>query len=191
MTTTGLSWLRFPVCEVFFRNGLADAPFTRRPLWAPDGRGGVWYADSGEYTLTRFAATGVVGCVVQVAYAPLIVSAEDRRNYHDATDVVGADEARLTRIRDVRRSMPLPDAHPALRRLVVSADGSIWVQLNAPVMEPAGLVTWHVFSPDGSPMSTALLPSGFRLDRAMGDVLLGVREGGLGQHIITVYDIGG
>lgn len=30
-----------PSIEVFFQNGLVDAPFARHPLWAPDGRGGV------------------------------------------------------------------------------------------------------------------------------------------------------
>ena len=178
-----------PGIEVFFQNGLSDAPFARRPLWSPDGRGGVWYADSGEYTLTRFAASGDVGCVVEVEYAPPVVSAEDRRDYYEARDVAGADEARLARIRDARRSMPLPAAQPALRRLVVTENGSIWVQPNESVVDPTGLVTWHVFSPEGSPMATASLPSGFRLYRATDDALLGVRVGNLGQHIITVYDV--
>ena len=180
-----------PGIEVFFQNGLVDAPFARRPLWGPDGRGGVWYADSGEYTLTRFAASGDVSCVVEVEYAPPAVSAEDSRDYYEARDVAGADEARLSRIRDARRSMPVPETRPALRRLVVAENGAIWVQPNESVMEPGGQVTWHVFSPDGSPMATALLPSGFRLDRATDDTLLGVRAGSLGQHIITVYDMGG
>ena len=178
-----------PGIEVFFQNGLVDAPFARRPLWAPDGQGGLWYADSGEYTLTRFAASGVLSCVVEVEYAPPVVSAEDRRNYYEARDVAGADEARLARIRDARRPMPLPDAQPALRRLVVTENGSIWVQSNESVVDPTGLVTWHVFSPEGSPMATASLPSGFRLYRATDDALLGVRVGNLGQHIITVYDV--
>lgn len=180
-----------PGIEVFFQNGLIDAPFARRPLWAPDGRGGVWYADSGEYNLTRFAASGDVSCVVEVEYAPHAVSPEDRRNYYEATDMAGSDEARLARIRDIRRSMPLPETQPALRRLMVAENGSIWVQPNVAVMDRGGLVSWHVFSPDGSPMATALLPSGFRLDRATNDALLGVRAGSLGQHIITVYDTGG
>ena len=180
-----------PGIEVFFQNGLSDAPFARRPLWAPGGRGGVWYADSGEYTLTRFAASGDVSCVVEVEYAPPAVSAEDRRDYYEAQDVAGADEARLSRIRDARRSMPVPETRPALRRLVVAENGAIWVQPNESVMEPGGRVTWHVFSPDGSPMATASLPSGFRLDRATDDALLGVRAGSLGQHIITVYAMGG
>lgn len=126
---------------------------------------------------------------MEVEYAPPAVSAEDRRNYYEAQDVAGTEETQLARIRDARRSLPVPEARPALRRLVVTDNGAIWVRPNGLGPESNGLVTWHVFSQDGSPMATVLLPSAFRLDRGTDDALIGVRAGSLGQHIITVYDI--
>ena len=178
-----------PSIEVFLQGGLVDAPFARRPLWAPDGRGGVWYADSGEYTLTRYSASGEVDCIVEVQYVPPVVSAEDRRIYYDATDVDDTDETRLTRIRENRRSIDVPEVQPALRRLIVTDSGWIWVQPNASSIEENGFDRWHIFSPEGFPTATALLPSGFRIHRATDDALLGVRRGALGQHIITIYHV--
>lgn len=178
-----------PSIEVFLRGGLVDAPFARRPLWAPDGRGGVWYADSGEYTLKRYSASGEVDCVVEVQYVPPAVSAADRRAYYDATDVTGADDVRLARIRENRKDIDVPEMQPALRRLIVTDSGWIWVQPNASSIESSGFDTWHIFSPEGSPTATALLPSGFRIHRAIDGALLGVRRGAVGQHIITVYDV--
>ena len=160
-----------PSIEVFFQGGLVDAPFGRRPLWAPDGQGGVWYADSGEYTLTKYSGSGEIECVVEVQYAPPVVSAEDRRAYYEAADMTGVDEARLARVRENRRSMDVPDAQPALRRLIVTDSGWIWIQPNTPPIEGEGLEGWHVLSPGGSPIATALLPTDLTIHRATDDVL--------------------
>lgn len=167
-----------PSPEVYVRDeGPLDAPFAARPLWDAAPGGGVWYADSREYLLTRLSAAGDTACRVRVDVERPRVTEEDRRAFLRAEDVVPFSHVRQRRMQEIRRRMPIPERRPALAGLAAAADGGVWVR---PAPDHWGVrpdtVTWHAFSPAGEPEARVRLPGDVRVMWVGRDVVLGVRR---------------
>lgn len=180
-----------PSVRVFFDRGeIYDAPFAPRPLWSPAAGGGVWYADSGEYLLTRFSAAGDTLCRVRVDVDPPAVTEEDRRAYRDAEDVNPYSAVMRNQIRKLRRLMPIPDRRPALADLVAAEGGGVWVRPSPERWNASpDTVTWHAFARSGELVARVRLPGGLRPERVSRDGVLGVRHAGAGVDQVVVLEV--
>lgn len=185
---TWTSLTRVPSVEVrVTERGLAEAPFAPRPLWDAVDEG-LWWADSREYLLTRLSADGDTLCRVRVDVDAPRVSEEDRRRFREAEDVDPYSLNRRQKLRRAREEVPLPDRRPALRDLVGTDDGGVWVR---PAPERWGTrpdsATWHAFDGEGRLVARVRLPADLRpLEVGPGHVL-GVRRRSSGlEHVDQV-----
>ena len=110
---------------------------------------------------------------------PLELSAELlEAEWRVRTELLGPERARA-----LRESTPLPDARPAVSRMIVGDEGEVWLKEH--LGEFRGLAgqdpqPWHVFGADGVWRATAVLPAGFEPTAVVGGELLGVWRDELG-----------
>ncbi len=163
------------------RASLQDVPFPARALWAP-GPDGLWYVDNETYSLVHYTASGE-RCDVQVVHANPPVTDSERAAFYDAADL-GTDprfRGHLSTARQSRAQLPVPSVKPDVDALVVSSEGNLWVQ--ASPTGPGGArggTIWQVFAPEGRPIGSGSLPSGFRPIVIRQDELIGVLTDSLG-----------
>lgn len=181
---------RVPSIRVYFSGGgLRDAPFAPRPLWDA-ASGGVWYADSRHYRLTRLSAAGDTVCRVHVDAEPPRVSRGDRDAYLEGDDLADLPDDRRRRVLQRRREMPIPDHRPVLEELVAAPGGGMWVRPSPETWNaPPDTVAWHVFSGRGEPVARVRLPRGFHPMRVQPDAVLGVRETDTGVDQVVRYAV--
>lgn len=160
------SWttlIAVPSIAVYFQGGaLDDAPFAPRPLWSVTPSDGLWYADSGTYSLIRLGHDGQPIRHVRVNTPAPVVSDDDRDAYREARDLVGQREDWRNRVAQDRERLPLPAYRPALEAIVAADDGGVWVRAAAPRwLATADTVSWDVFGVDGSLLARVSLPASF------------------------------
>jgi hypothetical protein len=180
-----------PGLEVFVdmdEGGIQDVLHARRALWAPTPDGGFWYADSGESSVARFDREGARVCGIELELSPVPLTRAERDAYYDAADLTDRSPEHVTRARQDRRGVPVPSHHPALERLLVADDGSLWVKRTPPSeATDAEHAEWLVLSPDGAWRATARMPFRFAPRRIVGDRVYGIEQDSLGVHLLAVY----
>lgn len=131
------------------------------------------------------------------AGAPEPVSEDDRNALEDllirsaaigAGGVVPTGEARARLLAQVS----FPSVKPALSRLLIGADGAVWIREVAPIADMGrealrvgsaagyGGPWWTVLAPDGSVRSHVRLPDGFQVTRHVDGWLYGIQADALG-----------
>lgn len=113
---------------------MATLPFLPEPHRVLDPRGFVWTtAVDGSYRLIRHELGGGPDLVVERAYEPVPVTAEERAAALEPFEEADFDESRV------------PDVHPPFEELHVAGSGHLWVWRRA----AAERVAWDVFGPAG------------------------------------------
>jgi len=162
---------QFPGTEVYLAGDSAEspiyrsAPFARSPLWAPDGQGGYWYADSDAYSLMRVRANG--DTVTHVTYGttgPRVTEADRRDWVVDGGRLeASSPEART------RGALPVPGRRPVLLGLLASTDGEPWVAIDTGARDT---IEWHALDQFGGPRRRVPLPRRISILAVRGDSLL-------------------
>ena len=88
-----------------------------------------------------------------------------------AQQLAGQPPERHAMLRSHYESMDVPEAKPAYGRLVVDAEGSLWVSEYAPY--PYQPTSWRVFSRDGSLLGDVRVPERFEVHQIGEDWILG------------------
>lgn len=170
---------------------LSTVPFSPRPLWGVARDGRYWYADAARFVLTHMTPTGARICTLRVASRPVAVSDSERTAFYSAVGV-NMPAAMLPRVRQERRAVPLPAYKPALRGLVGTDGGGVWVQASAAADAPGSVARrWYRFSASGRPQPAVVLPDRFRLTAVHGDRVYGVASDSLGVQSVEVLSVGG
>lgn len=119
-----------------------DPPFAPRPVWSPDGRGGVLYGDGAEFAVYRAAA----GAAPALAF----------RGQGAAAAVTRADRERIlsTPRGKMLEDYEFPARKPFFSGLGLDPQGLVWVQRPG----ESGVESWEVREPDGTRRGELRLP---------------------------------
>jgi hypothetical protein len=129
------------------RSVVGNPPFAPRPVWAPDGRGGVLFGDGSEFALYRAAA----GAAPALAF----------RGRGEAARVTDADREQFLSSRSGKlfKNYDFPERKPFIGEVVVDASGLVW--LNRP--GESGAQTWEVRRATGEKLGELRVPAGSRV----------------------------
>ncbi|HEX8695324.1 MAG TPA: hypothetical protein VF746_23130 [Longimicrobium sp.] len=161
-------------------------PFAPAPQTAVGGDA-FYYSAADAFEVRRFRPDGRLEAVFRKRQEPVAVTDEDVREYREQMleGVSGPDRARLER---VLASIPFPDRKPAHGRMLVDAEGSLWVLETKADDDPR--FRWSVFDPDGVWLGTVEVPAGFRVLEVGADYVLGVRQApDTGIEEVRVYPL--
>jgi hypothetical protein len=131
----------------------------------------VHLVEGGSFAFRTYTREGALQSSVRVLEERVRVTDQIIGEYKESQ----LRSARSDRIRAARRErmeeLPLPDFLPALDRLMVGTDGTVWVRRYVP--EPGDFLVWHSFKPDGEFLGTleipaALTPLRFESGRVLG-----------------------
>lgn len=164
-----------------------------RSAWSPLGYFVTGRNDA--YAIELRDTTGVIGRFER-DYEPVALSGEEKAQWEAWADLVG-------------RSSPgdrphIPDVKPAFRDIAVGDEGLIWVKRHVAAVyreqqprEPGDdrpLLSWRepvtcdVFEPDGTFLSTVVIPDDTWVGARRGRELWGVQEGNEGAQIVR-YEV--
>lgn len=166
---------------------IQDVAFARRPLWAPAANGDVWHTDSGEYTVSRFTPDGARICTLALNLQNPPVTAAERDAYYQGADLTAPTPERVARAQRDREALPVPAEKPPLARLLVAADGPVWVGRTPATGPSADSAEWDVLDPAGAWLAVSRLPIGFIPHRVVGERVYGVERDSLGVNYVAVY----
>jgi len=134
-------------------------PFAAEPQAVVE-RDGFYYSESESYDIRRFAPGGALEMIVRRRADPLPVTEDDRRRHREGMleGATGPDRARLERF---LARVPIPEHKPAHGRMLVDADGNLWVARTRAADDEAP--RWDVFGREGAWLGTVDLPPRARL----------------------------
>ena len=179
---------------------LTQGTYRWGPLWGAspslgaDARGHLHVSTGELYDIRTYSASGRLIRIIRRDIPARVVTDDLVEDYFDrAADAAAVRAPSLPRedgapargtIADLeRRERPHAATVPVLGRLIVAADGTIWVErldlVTDPVMlelrgAPARTTAWDVIRPDGRIIGTARTPPGFDARCATPNSLIGV-----------------
>ncbi|HYR07612.1 MAG TPA: hypothetical protein VEQ60_07580 [Longimicrobium sp.] len=175
-----------------YESGAYEVPFSTRTLVAVSGDE-VLVGDNATFEFAAFGPDGELKRVVRRAWEPLPVTPADVEAHHarldpDAAGYTGEDLATFHRLRAARREqLRHADTFPAFTALLAGADGTVWAE------EPRHLhdywPRWSVFDAQGRWLGTVKMPSGFTLQQAGKDWVLGMEPDTRGVLHARVYPL--
>ncbi|MFO7588544.1 MAG: hypothetical protein R6X22_10770 [Gemmatimonadota bacterium] len=180
--------LQVPSIEVYFADGgLTDRPYGRRPLWTVGPEGDVWHADSGEYRIRRLTPAGEEILEIEAKLDPVPITDEERRTFYEVLDRPDLGEDARRRLRRNRSELDVPEFRPALRQLIATDGGGIWVRPETAPGDDAAPARWHAYTADGDFEGVVRLPAGFRPTHILGNEVVGIERDSLGVSYVSVY----
>ena len=182
-----------------------------------DRSGRLYVTDQHVYRIDLFEPSGLVRSVRrEVALRPLFRSDADhivQAALHTLDTAAAGDQLRASgRAPEFRRqmvvrfernaSLPLPDFVPPLGSLLVSPDGSFWVERADlhPIEEsfltsisgsivPRDETVWDIFDIDGAFLGSATLPARFRAESVDGLTVVGVWTDEFDVQYVIRYEL--
>ncbi len=132
---------------------------------------------------------------IRRAWEPVSVDPGHRSAYRETLAAGGGEDPQVQHsYRLLAEGMSFPDHHPAHARLLMGADGVLWVerpQTQPPWSEgfdvPPHPGVWDLFGEDGTWLTTVHLPARFRLMWAGGDRVAGVAKDDLDVESVQVW----
>lgn len=174
-STAGIPLGTLPGSERFgiYRNGkpAGSGPraLGREPALAM-GANAAYVALGDSLSVLVFDTNGKPARPLVAPYVPVRATAADiDAAIEQRVSETGESARRMTT--ELYRSMPLPDALPATRHLLVDAVGMVWVQAYPSARKPT--VTWTLFRPTGGVASRLELPAALTIFEIGRDYLLG------------------
>lgn len=179
--------LQVPGIEVVIVSGSGprDLPWGRRPLWDVGADGTFWYADSGTPHFTRYDSSGEKLCEFRINAPEIELSDAQRREFYDAVNATTDDENRLRQLRAQRENIPLPDTKPVLDRLMVSAEGNLWVHFTSE-KENAPQQRWYVFDSEGRYEGSYAMPVDLDLKAVTAGAIYGISRDPLDRQSVKI-----
>jgi hypothetical protein len=200
----------------FAERGVTTPLFTVRPAFGVDERGRVFVTRLDDYRIDVFDTAGRHARSVRRPWRPIAVGLEtveemkalidihydtlSRGDWSRFENVVErwAARKRMKELIDRRAQLPLPTHRPALGRLLVSRDGSFWVEridavptarYEAELRGHAGPrpSRWELFDAEGRFLSTVELPPRFYPVWVDGPSVTGIRRDDLEvEYVVTL-----
>ena len=164
---------------------MTGAPFSRRTFFAAAGDR-VFVADNAEYRV-RVYANGRLERIIEKSVEAVPITASDIEREKAQRRGSGRDPSWLAWLDRLYQRDQLPASFPAFGRIVVDAEGWLWVSAYAP--SPGGGFAWDIFDASGRLRCTCQLPSGFRVREVGRDYLLGVGSDADGVEQVRLYGL--
>lgn len=164
---------------------MTGAPFSRGTFFAVAGDR-VFVADNAEYRV-RVYANGRLERIIEKSVAPVPITASDIERAKAQRRGGDRDPSWRAWLDRLYQRDHVPADFPAFGRIVVDADGWLWVQAYAP--SPGGGFAWDVFDASGRLRCACQLPSGFRVREIGRDFLLGVQPDADGLEQVRLYGL--
>lgn len=165
---------------------IAVMPFGRLSSAAIDGDT-FYYADGSDIAITQYSETGVALRILRYSVARPSVTREDLDRVIDPF-LSSRDENTQRQIKREFYAMPMPSALPAVRALVVSSGGDLWVGEYQSWFETSPRC-WWIFAERGQLLGSKCLPEGFTLHEVGSDFVLGVSVDELGTERVAMYGL--
>lgn len=172
----------------YVRNDGATMRVTGLPF-APIGvvaaRGdGFWTASGDRFVVDAHDARGRRVLSVRAEAAPAAV--EERHREREAAAIAeGDDPSARQAARRLLDEMPVPTTFPLLDRMLVDADGNVWVREY--LVDRDQPARWRVFSPEGRYLSRVMTPAGFQVMEIGRDHVLGVARDEMDEESVRMY----
>lgn len=146
-------------------------PFSRGPQHAVFADG-FWAGVTDRYEIGRYAPDGTLELLLRRAHTHLPVTAEHVAAYRQEVLENLDSDNRRRQFERMLAAMPIPETMPAFSRLLVDADGDLWVA----AYEPPGAeaTTWTVYDPGGRMRGALTLPANLTVYDIGSDYVLGL-----------------
>ncbi|HEX8392143.1 MAG TPA: hypothetical protein VF665_07320 [Longimicrobium sp.] len=148
-----------------------DLPFGRRTVAAVAGDRFL-FGTGEDYRISAVQGAAGERELIRRSWTPRKVTPSDVRDYWARMVTLGGAEREDRETAAARARIPYPEALPPYQRLLVAADGTIWVQDAALPREWDATTRWRIFSPDGTPLSELSLPGRLTLHQIGPDWIL-------------------
>jgi hypothetical protein len=158
------------------------------------GEAGIWIGDTAEPRIEHWVdPDGPDRMVRWESAGPREVTEADLSTFFSSMDAATAEESGPPPSSLMRDLVPFAERKPAYGRLLVSAEGHLWV---GPFVDPAVELfgegpsppeDWMVVRFDAGVAEWVTLPGGFRITEVKEDRLLGVQVDDLGVETVREY----
>jgi len=151
-------------------------------LWGDE----VYVGDQERFEIKLYSRSGILERLIRLLNIDLRVTEQDIER---AVAQRLADEPpeRHAMVRAHLDAMDVPETRPAFGRLLVDAQGNLWVAEHTPY--PAEPLTWRVFDPDGRLLGAVRVPERFQIHQIGEDWILGVWRDDLGVEYVRMYGL--
>jgi hypothetical protein len=151
------------------------------------GTGRLYVGTADTYEIRGYSMQGTLDLLIRKETGDLRVSDEDVARFKERTIEEADNEADRRRLQRWYRDMQFPDFRPAYARLLVDAEGNLWVEdYRVSEDEPA---TWTVFDPDGVFRATITAPPDLHIFEVGEDYVLGKCEDELDVEHVQLYEL--
>lgn len=165
---------------------VTPAPFGRGVYFALAG-GRVYVADNAEYRVRVFAEGRRLERIVERAHGPVALTAAEVEREKAQRTRSTTNSQFLAQVERMFQRDKLPPTMPVHGRIVVDADGWLWVRAYSNAQE--GDVAWDVFDASGRLRCALALPSAFSVREMGHDFLLGVQTDADGVEQVRLYGL--
>jgi len=148
---------------------------------------GDYVEGSDTFKITIFSLDGEdIGAITDKASRGRVTKEHVSRfiDEHVASRAGRADEERLRRF---FAELEYPPTLPPYAGLLVDPAGNLWIEEH-PLAESSRRI-WRIYLPDGTPLCTLEVPSGFQITEAGNEYVLGVSQGSLGISSVQMYKL--
>lgn len=164
---------------------MITVPFARTSSHAMRG-GRLFIGDQTTFQVGQYASDGHVVRLIRIPDVDLTLTDADVEKAL-RTALEGIPEQARPGIRALWRSYSMPATKPAYSRLLVDADGDLWVSAYA--RRPATAEHWRVFDPDGRWLGDINVPNHFRITWIDDAGVLGVARDSLDVEHVSLYPL--
>jgi len=165
---------------------VTSAPFGHNTFFTM-ANGSVFAADNAEYRVRTYAEGRRLERIVERAFEPVpLTAAEVEREKAERTSRI-TDPRYREQLGQMYRSDRHPETLPVHGRVVVDADGWLWVRAYSDA--PGGSIAWDVYDAAGRLRCSAPLPSALSVQEIGRDFLLGTLRDSDGVEQVQLYEV--
>jgi hypothetical protein len=164
-----------------------EVPFGRGTVLAA-GRGHVFVADNASWNLHVHHAQGSLERIVRRPHEPVPVRPEDVEHHiaERLRPLPPVEEIRAG-MRAALEAVPAREHMPAIRALVVSTAGEVWVEAGRSTADATA--TWSVFDAEGRWLSDVAIPTDYEVLEVGPDYLIVLTRDELEVERVQVIEL--
>ena len=169
-----------------------EIPFARE-TFAAVGRDRFYIGSNDRFEIQQRGLDGRSNGLIRhrMGDVPLTRADANRLEKETLSELDESEKRRAENIVRLFRDLPLPPLRPAFSKMLVDAEGNLWVAewVSSFVSANRNPMHWRVFTPDGRLLADARLPSGLQPFEIGNNYVLGVSRDDDGVEYVHVYTL--